>query len=61
MHESSTKSLISDISKSDSFWPFLATFGIENGSMITLAIFGDLKFAKNMCHISIHIIKLNKI
>ena len=43
------------------FRPFLATFGIENGFMITLAIFGDLKFAKNMCHISTHIIKLKRI
>ena len=47
MHESSTVSLISNISKSGSFLHFLATFGIENGFMITLAIFGDLKFAKN--------------
>ena len=42
------------------FRPFLATFGIENGFMITLAIFDDFKFAKNMCHISLHIIKLKK-
>ena len=56
----STWSLISKISKSGSFLHFLATFGIENGFMITLAIFGDLKFAKNMCHIIIHIIKLKK-
>ena len=47
--------------KIGTFWPFLATFGIENGSMITLAIFGDLKFAKNKCHIGIHIIKLKRI
>ena len=61
MRESITVSIRSDISKFGYFWPFLATFGIENGFMITLAIFDDFKFAKNMCHISIHIIKLKRI
>ena len=44
--------------KSGYFWHFLATFGIENGFMITLLIFGDLKFAKTMCNVEVDIIKL---
>ena len=58
MHESVTVTCISDISKTGSFWPFLATFGIENGSMITLPIFDDLKSAKNMYNIREPNIKL---
>ena len=58
MHESITVNIFSDISKSGYLWPLLATFGIENGSMITLPIFDDLKSAKNMCHIRKPILKL---
>ena len=57
-HESRKDSLITENSKFGYFWHFLATFGIENGSMITLLIFGDLKFAKTMCNVEVDIIKL---
>ena len=40
------------------FWLLLTTFGIENGSMITLLIFGCLNFAKTMCNIEVDIAKL---
>ena len=40
------------------FWRLLTTFGIENGSMITLPFFGDLKYAENIYHVRVHIIKL---
>ena len=40
------------------FWLLLTTFGIENGSMITLLIFGDWTFAKTMCNIEVDILKL---
>ena len=39
------------------FWPILTTFGIENGSMITLVTFGYLKFAEIMYDIEVDIIK----
>ena len=58
MHESSTVPSISENSKFGYFWHFLATFGIENGFMITLLIFGDLKYAENMCHGRVHLMKL---
>ena len=58
MRESITVSIISDISKFGYFWPFLATFGIEIGSMITLLTLDDLKFAENMCHVCETIMKL---
>ena len=58
MHYSVTVSKVIYISKYGCFWHFLATFGIENGPMITLSIFDDLKFAENMCHIRVHNIKL---
>ena len=58
VHESSTAPLISENLKFGYFWHFLATFGIENGSMITLPIFGDLKFAKNIYHVRERIEKI---
>ena len=60
MNKSIIMTMIANILKYGYFFHFLATFGIENGFMITLAIFGDLKFAKNKCHIGIHIITLKK-
>ena len=50
MHQSITVSKISNISKYGTFWPLLATFGIEIDSMITLPNFGNLIVAENMCH-----------
>ena len=44
--------------KSGYFWHFLATFGIENGFMITLPTFVDLNYAENMCHVRVHLMKL---
>ena len=58
-HESRKDSLITENSKFGYFWHFLATFGTENGFMITLPIFGDLRYAENMYHVRVHIIKLN--
>ena len=40
------------------FWRLLTTFGIENGSMITLLISSCLNFAKTMCNVEVDIIKL---
>ena len=40
------------------FWRLLTTFGIENGSMITLLIFSCLNFAKTMCNVEVDITKL---
>ena len=40
------------------FWLLLTTFGIENGSLTTLLIFSDWKFAKTMCNVEVGIIKL---
>ena len=57
MHESNTVGLISNISKFGSFLHFLATFGIENVFLVTLAILGDLNIAKNMCQVCITIFK----
>ena len=59
MLESSTDSLITENSKFGYFLHFLATFGIENVFMITLPNFGDLRYAENMDHVRVHIIKLN--
>ena len=58
VHESSTAPLISENLKFGYFWHFLATFGIENGSMITLPIFGVFKFAKIMYDVRVDIMKL---
>ena len=58
MHKTCTTSLDLDYLSFGYFWHFLATFGIENGSTITLLIFGDLKVNKTMYNIWIDIPKL---
>ena len=58
MHKTCTTSLDLDYLLFGYFWHFLATFGIENGSMITLLIFGDWEFANTMCNIEVDILKL---
>ena len=58
MHKSVIVNMIANILKYGYFFHFLATFGIENGSMITLPFFGDLKYAENIYHVRVHIIKL---
>ena len=57
-HESRKDSLITENSKFGYFWHFLATFGIENGFMITLPTFVDLNYAENICHVRVHLMKL---
>ena len=58
MHESVKVSMIANISKYGYFLHLLATFGIENGYVITLPLFGDLKYAENIYHVRAHILKL---
>ena len=58
MHESCRASLNLDSSYFGYFCHFLATFGIENVSMITLLIFWYLKFAETMYNVEVDIIKL---
>ena len=48
MNKSIIMTMIANILKYGYFFHFLATFGIENGSMITLVTFGYLKFAKTI-------------
>ena len=58
MHKSSTEPSISENTKLGYFWHFLPTFGIEKGFLITLPTFGDLKYAENMWHVRVHLMKL---
>ena len=58
MHKSSTEPSISENTKLGYFRHFLATFGIENGIMITLPTFVDLNYAENICHVRVHLMKL---
>ena len=57
-HESRKDSLIKENSKFGYFWHFLATFGIVKGFLITLPTFDDLKYAENMWHVRVHLMKL---
>ena len=46
MHISVIVNMIANILRYGYFFHFLASFGSENGSMITLPFFGDLKYSE---------------